>query len=665
MGTTREIIFREQQRGHRALATPPATVDLEARTVEVVWSTGALVQRYSWAEDVVFEEELVLEGARLDRFQAGAPFLNQHRTYDLDNVFGRTVPNTTRLEGGQGISLVKFSERQRAMEHLRDIRDGVSPEVSIGYWIYRVERVDRTAENKVPLWRVLDWEPFEISGVVIAADQGAGYRDQQQHGQRSLANQEPTTMPEKNDKTPSAAEPTDTTTTDQRAAVEAAKAQARAEERERQQAIRDVGAKLRISSERVDSLLADGTSLADARAKMIDWHAEEEEPKSRVLPDVQITRDQKRSDSLGMVGAILHRAAPGKHPLDDNSRRFAHGSLVDYARMSLEARGINTRGMSKGRIAERALGDDQPRTLEMQRDGALGHTSGDFALILADVQNKQMQRGYTEYASNWKVFCNQGNAQDFKLINTYQLSEAPDFEVVNEAGEYQFGQLEESKESYRVVKTGKRCGVTFEMIVNDDMSAFTRIPFLFGQAGARREADVVWGIFTGNPAMGDGTVLFHADHGSNLATGGDVGAPDIDGITWAMNTMGLQRGPKNKAELNLQLAVVAVPFAQRLTAAQLKASIVAAKTTDAVPDEYKGFQLIVEPRLQRNSSTAWYGIADKNQIDTIEYAYLAGYEGVTMEERVRFSSDGVEMKFRHIFGAKAKDWRAFVKNPGA
>ncbi|MBF0437450.1 MAG: hypothetical protein HQL77_19095, partial [Magnetococcales bacterium] len=49
---------------------------------------------------------------------------------------------------------------------------------------------------------------------------------------------------------------------------------------------------------------------------------------------------------------------------------------------------------------------------------------------------------------------------------------------------------------------------------------------------------------------------------------------------------------------------------------------------------------------------------------TIEYAYLEGQTGVYIETRMGFEVDGVEIKARLDFGAKAIDWRGFFKNPG-
>ena len=71
------------------------------------------------------------------------------------------------------------------------------------------------------------------------------------------------------------------------------------------------------------------------------------------------------------------------------------------------------------------------------------------------------------------------------------------------------------------------------------------------------------------------------------------------------------------------------------------------------------------PRLDAASATAWYLAASPNQIDTIEYAYLEGQQGAYIETRNGFDVDGVEIKCRLDFGAKAIDWRGLYKNPGA
>ena len=83
----------------RAL-TAPATVDREARTVEVVWSTGARARNFVPGLGLITEELEMTPGAvRMDALRSGqAPVLNTHRRGDARDVLGRVV--AARLERG-------------------------------------------------------------------------------------------------------------------------------------------------------------------------------------------------------------------------------------------------------------------------------------------------------------------------------------------------------------------------------------------------------------------------------------------------------------------------------------------------------------------------------------------------------------------------------------
>jgi hypothetical protein len=233
---------------------------------------------------------------------------------------------------------------------------------------------------------------------------------------------------------------------------------------------------------------------------------------------------------------------------------------------------------------------------------------------------------------------------------------------VNEGGEYKRGPLGEGKESYRVETYGKIISISRQVLVNDDLNAFTRIPQLFGVAAANLESDVVWGIINSNPNMGDGVTLFHANH-KNLAAAGAVISVASLGV--ARKTMAVQTGIDGLTTLNVRPAFILVPAALEVTAEQLLAvNMIPAKSTDVVPQSLRTLTVIAEPRLDATSSTAWFLSANPGQIDTIEYAYLDGQNGVYIETRVGFDVDGVEIKARLDFGAKAIDWRGMYKNPG-
>jgi HK97 family phage prohead protease len=147
----------------------------EANTIDVTFTTGATVRRVSWREGE-FDEELIVspQSVRLDRLNAGAPFLDTHGGYSLGGVIGSVVRGSARIADGKGFATIMLTRRQEADGVVRDIRDGVISNISVGYRTHRVEIEER--DGKVPLHRAIDWEPHEISAVPIPADAGAQIR---------------------------------------------------------------------------------------------------------------------------------------------------------------------------------------------------------------------------------------------------------------------------------------------------------------------------------------------------------------------------------------------------------------------------------------------------------------------------------------------------------
>lgn len=74
---------------------------------------------------------------------------------------------------------------------------------------------------------------------------------------------------------------------------------------------------------------------------------------------------------------------------------------------------------------------------------------------------------------------------------------------------------------------------------------------------------------------------------------------------------------------------------------------------------------IVEALLDGVSATEYYLAAGNEQVDTVEYCYLEGAEGVQMSSRIGFTVDGVELKASLDFAAAAIDHRGLYKSSGA
>jgi phage major head subunit gpT-like protein len=386
--------------------------------------------------------------------------------------------------------------------------------------------------------------------------------------------------------------------------------------------------------------------LDEARSLLIDTAAARDQA-VETRPHIRTGGlDERETRRAAVETALLHRFDPHRYALSEPAREWRGYSLIEMARTVLEGEGQRLRGLSRDEIATRAL-----------------HTTSDFPAILAAVTNKTLRDAYEAAPRTFPPIARRATAADFKDIHRLQLGEAPQLEKVNEAGAFKRGTIGEAKERYRVETWGKVIGITRQVIINDDLDAFTRVPALFGTAAATLESDVVWGIITANPTMGDGVALFHGNHKNLAATGT---ALDVASLGKARAAMAKQTGLDGKTVLNIRPAFLIVPSSLELTAEQLIAQNLApAITANVVPQSIRSLSVIAEPRLDPASGAIpWYLFASPSAIDTIEYAYLEGQDGVFIETRNGFDVDGLEIKARLDFGAKAIDWRGLHKNPG-
>lgn len=374
----------------------------------------------------------------------------------------------------------------------------------------------------------------------------------------------------------------------------------------------------------------------------------------RIFPHVEMggmnEADTRRNAA---VGALLNRHDPNVYKLDEAAKQYRGLSLLELAREMLRDAGVNTRGLTKDDITKRAF-----------------HSTSDFPYILEAVTNKTLRSAYEAYPQTFKPFCRQASAADFKAIKRVQLGEAPKLLKVNEDGEFKRGTITEGRESYSIATYGRVVGITRQVVINDDLGAFTRLPGLFGNSIAQLESDTVWAIITSNPAMADGKALFNATaitttggHGNLISVGG--GAPSVTTLSATRKLIRLQKGLDQLTALNLSAKFILVPSALETGTEQLLTSITPAQTSNVVPQSMRTLTPIVEPRLDDNSTTAWYLVADPATIDTIEFAYLDGQEGAFIDTRMGFDVDGMEIKCRLDFGAAVLDWRGLAKNPGA
>jgi hypothetical protein len=371
---------------------------------------------------------------------------------------------------------------------------------------------------------------------------------------------------------------------------------------------------------------------------------------TRSAADIRTISDETEQRRNAIGDAIVLRANPNAAFRGDAARvaaarQYRGMTLMDMARESIEAAGGSARSLSRREIAVMALNLDR----DMQGRAGMSSTS-DFPQILAGTVNRTLRAAYGIQPRTFTGWARESTAPDFREVARTQLSESAAFKQIKEGGEYKMIAFGDSAEKYSLGKWGGIVALTWETIINDDLGAFDRIPLALAAEAAAIEGDIVYGILTGAALMSDGVALFDAAHG-NLAA-----------AATAINDVTLGVGLKGRV-LNLTPSFLIVgPDKESEANKYTSASFVAAKAGDINPNYNTSLEVVVDPRIQGNN---WHLSATPALVDTIEFAYLEGEQGLFTETRQGFEVDGLQIKARHVFGAKAIDWRGMYKNVGA
>ncbi|WP_325437843.1 prohead protease/major capsid protein fusion protein [Pseudomonas nitroreducens] len=640
------------------------SINVDERTVELVWTTGAKGARWSWDVGSYMEELEVSEQAvRLDRLNNGAPLLNTHKADDLGDVIG--VVERAWLEGGKGHALVRFSKREDADRVFQDVVDKILRKISVRYAVHRYQ-ITEDSEDKLPTYRAVDWEPLELSVVPIPFDDGATIRSA--GGAANYTGQRFNTLFETREAEAPADQPAavanpneenEMTEEEKRAAEELIRREGAEAERKRGTTIRSMAKKVGLDDAFADELVGRDISIAEASTAIIDKVAERQagnQPDSRnTQPTVSATVDAGvlAAKREAMQNALLHRCN-STIKLEEAAREFRGMRLIDMARESIELAGGTVRGMTQQEIARAALGCDR------QAVRAAGmHTTSDFPLLLGGAVNRTLRAAYDLAPQTWRPLGRQTTVPDFRAVTRAALGDISALEQVKEHGEYKYGTLSEDGAPLKVAKFGKIIAITWEAIVNDDLGALSRIPQALGTAAAQTESDVIWALLLGNPNFTDGNPIFDGSHGNVAAGGGAINTTTLAAARAAM------RKQKSKAGhfLNLGPEYLVVGPDKELEAFQFTSSqYVPAKNADINDSRNTALTVIVDARITGNQ---WYLYASPGVVDTFEYAYLEGEQGVFTETREGFEVDGMEIKARLVFGAAWIDYRGAYKNPGA
>ena len=652
----------------------PQTVDEEKRTVDVVFATDTPVRTYVGSLGYIYEVlSMDPSHIRQERLNAGAPILDDHnRWVGTRGVMGVVDGFTlTKKEARATLRFAKAEDDPEADKMFRKVKDGILRGVSVGYRVYKYEDMN-TGELKpgqIPKYRAIDWEPYEISMATIPADPRSSVRsDQVEQNELEIITPTPTiTETQRNmadttettevvqDKPPVAtpAAPVDAEAV-RKAAIEA--------ERTRSKSILDSVRKAKLDDAFAEELIEKGTSLDAARAFIIEKFAAADPLEGQRSTTVAINADETDKRRTAQVDALVLRAMPevSINPEKDGmnadrvsaARNFRGMTLVEIAKDCLERAGEKTEGMSKMDLVGRAITS----------------STSDFPVLLEGTNRRVLLANYQAVADTWRKFCSIGSVSDFRDNKRLRMGSFSNLDSLDENGEYKNKKISDAEYEKIAAKTkGNIINVSRQMIINDDLAAFTRLTSMLGRAAARSIESDVYALFSLNsgngPTMADGNPLFHANH-KNIA--GTPAAPSVAAFDAMRVLMAQQMDMDSNDYLDLRMSKWLGPISLGSTAKILNSS---QYDPDAVnklqrPNVVAGLfsDIIDTPRL---SGTAYYGFADPNEEPVFEVAFLDGVQTPFLDSKEGWSVDGMEWKVRLDYGVGAIGWRGVVKNAGA
>jgi len=650
----------------------PLSINAEDRTVEVIWTTGKRAKNYITGVGAVLEElEVSPAAVRMGGLASGnAPVFDSHRKDSVRSQIGRVV--SARIEGKRGIATLQFSAASDVEPLWQRVVDGTVRSVSVGYRIHKYQQVKAGADT---VYRITDWEPFEISIVPIPADDGAVIRSapvepaQFVAVEPSEAAAEPLAPVEaaraETIATSTIAAPaayqeqtmTDQVTTAAPATVaapnaEAIRAEAVSAERARiagiEEALRaaqPVLGEAGIAAVRAEALGGEMDGAA-VRLRLFDLMAKAV-PVVSGAQRVQMgaSGDDPAVIRDAMAEALAVRMKSSYQPKGERFREWAGVRPSDMVRDLMAARGERDIPRNPVLLAERSF-----------------HTTSDFPLLLSSALNKVLLADYAQAVPTYRMFMARRNFNDFKAHSFLRAGDFPALTALGEGGEIQTGTISEGREQITMATYARGVRVTRQMLVNDDLGAFGDFAGMIGRRVVDYENALAFAIVTAGsgagPNLADGNAVFTTGRGNRSASGAAIEVATLSTARASLRARTSPDGLKlNLAPRYLLTGPAYETIAWQFTSAQY------VPATAATTNPFRG---VYEPLVDANiTGNNWYLLADPAAAPVYVYGFLNGAEGPQVRTTNPPGTDGaVQVDVWMDFACGAIDWRGGWFNAG-
>ena len=299
-----------------------------------------------------------------------------------------------------------------------------------------------------------------------------------------------------------------------------------------------------------------------------------------------------------------------------------------------------------------------------QQIRASGTSTISMSGILGNVANKHMMKAYNKVESVYHEFCDIDSVSDFKETSYYSMTGPGTFKKIGKNGELKHGTLGEESYKQSVDTEGLIIALTRQDMINDSLSAFTRIVKGLGRSAAMTVEEAVFTVLLAS--------TMHSAGNKNLLTGA-TSVLDIDGVSLAEEKFIKQIGPDKKPIL-VSPKILLVPPALKTTAEDIytekKILLDTAKAKTANNSHVGKYRSVYSPYMDNDiipggSDKKWYLFADPADIASFVVSFLNGKSAPTIQSsEADFSTLGMQWRAFLDFGVDEADHRGSLRSDG-
>lgn len=341
--------------------------------------------------------------------------------------------------------------------------------------------------------------------------------------------------------------------------------------------------------------------------------------------------------------------------------QFPHGiGLNELILIGAQANGFRRGHSTKVTVEAQRYAFDM--TTGRQQVRATGFSTVVIPNVISNVANKFLRMGWDSVDMTPLRVASIRSVSDFKTITTVSLCGDMEFRKLGPGGEIEHGSLGEVAYSNKADTYARMLAITRTDYINDDTGALTSTPKKLGRGAGLMLNKIFWTEFLDNGS-------FFTSGNTNVNTG----AADMTsaGLS-ATETIFMAQTDPDLQPLGIMPAILLVPTALKSAATTLMTSEKVKGSTDGGDGNIwqNRFRVESSPYMSNAlytgySASAWYMIADPNEMPVIEIAALNGRVEPTVETAdADFNVLGVQMRGYSDVGVNLQEYRGGVRPDG-